>query len=505
LSQLQAAPKLGLGAKVAYAFGSVASTVEARGAGNFLLIFYNQVVGMPAYMIATVTLIMTVFDVFLDPAVGHISDHFHSRWGRRHPFIYASVFPLMIGYSLLWCPPQSSHEIIFAYLLGVMALLRLAGTCFELASAALLPELTQDYNERTNIIAIRQMLGLIGGMAITLLAYQVFLKEMPGGKGGVLSRDGYLLYGLVSAGVIGVSVLVSAFGTHRRIPYLAKPQTTTRPSIGAMLHEVRATLSNPSFVALIVTGMLMSVGNGTKTALDLYFQLYFWQLRQSQLSMLLVAAAGGTLLAMILAPWLARRFGKRVGAVIAVLCGTLGNVGPVLARLMHLMPANGTPQLFWILLADSLFTYTVATSTLVLMTSMLNDVVEDLEVKTGRRSEGLLFAADNMFRKLVSGVGIMFAGVILSAIAFPVHAGKLSVAPAVVEKLAYAYLPVTFLYLTAVVAILFYRIDRNLHEANLKSLRARAAQAASPAPAAPDPEGDVVTPLRRGPAVPGRA
>ena len=127
--------------------------------------------------------------------------------------------------------------------------------------------------------------------------------------------------------------------------------------------------------------------------------------------------------------------------------------------------------------------------------AMLADVVEDVEVRTGRRSEGLLFAAENLVKKMVGGMGVFGAGVMLSLVAFPKGAARDAVPEATLASLALHYVPaVAVLYAAAIAAVSLFQITRAKHEANLEILRARQADAscgpapatnASPAPALP--------------------
>jgi GPH family glycoside/pentoside/hexuronide:cation symporter len=464
-------PPLTWRTKIAYASGAAANNIKQRGLSAFLLIFYNQVLGLPPQLVAAAIFIGTIFDAIIDPTIGLVSDSFRSRWGRRHPLIYASAAPVSVGYMLLWCPPAGwSHIQIFGYLIVTLLFVRFFDTLFELSSTALLPELTRNYDERTAIIALRMLFGSVGGLAMTVLAYRVFLRESPDGSGGVLARHGYLSYGVASAVVIMTTILLSAIGTHKRIPYLSVPPARSI-TLGAILREAGSALNNGSFVALVAAGMLMSVAAGARAALDLYFSLYFWDLSQAQLALLATAALPATIIGVVLAPVLARRFGKRRTAVFALIGGVIGNVGPVLARLAGFMPANGAPGLIWILVADIFATVCLACIVNILVTSMLNDVVEDVQVKTGRRAEGLLLAADNMSKKLVSGLGIFISGMTLTLIAFPRVAQRGTVAPEIVGKLAYAFIPIAICYVVAACMLYFYRIDRAVHEGNLRKLQ----------------------------------
>jgi Na+/melibiose symporter-like transporter len=102
---------------------------------------------------------------------------------------------------------------------------------------------------------------------------------------------------------------------------------------------------------------------------------------------------------------------------------------------------------------------------------MMADVVEDSQRRTGRRSEGLFFAANAFGLKAVSGVGVLLASALLTFVHFPAHANPATLDPAIPKHLALAFLPLVFtLYGIALVFIYFYKIDRETHEANVQSL-----------------------------------
>ena len=120
----------------------------------------------------------------------------------------------------------------------------------------------------------------------------------------------------------------------------------------------------------------------------------------------------------------------------------------------------------------------LAAATGVILASLVADVIEDAEVKTGRRSEGLLMSADNLFKKIVSGVGIFVSTAILKAIEFPIGAKRGQVDPEIVHNLGVAFLPtVTVLYGLAIVCLFAFNIDKARHESNLAKLREAAALA----------------------------
>ena len=120
-----AAPRLGLGVKLFYAVGATATNLKLRALSTFLVIFYNQVVGLPPQMVGSILAIALIFDAVLDPVLGQISDNLRSRWGRRHPFMLAAALPYAVCFFLLWNPPAGwSQEALGVYLLVLIFVLR---------------------------------------------------------------------------------------------------------------------------------------------------------------------------------------------------------------------------------------------------------------------------------------------------------------------------------------------------------------------------------------------
>ena len=186
------APRLGFPTKLAYAVGSTATNLKLRALSTFLVIFYNQVVGLPPAMVGSILAIALLFDALLDPILGQISDNVRSRWGRRHPFMLAAALPYAVSFFLLWNPPMGwSDQALGLYLMVLILSVRFFDTFFELPHQALAPELAKGYDDRTNLLALRHFFLVAGGLGMTIMAYQVFLKERPDGTGGSCRRNGH--------------------------------------------------------------------------------------------------------------------------------------------------------------------------------------------------------------------------------------------------------------------------------------------------------------------------
>jgi GPH family glycoside/pentoside/hexuronide:cation symporter len=413
-----------------------------------------------------------IFDAICDPLIGEWSDHARSRWGRRHPFMYASAIPLAIAFYFLWNPPHGwSNESIFIYLVAVLVIVRMLLSLYEIPSSALAPELTLDYDQRTSLMSWRFFFGTLGGAAMAVVAFQVFLRKDPTHPLGLMNRAGYGHWGIVAGLVMFVSIMISCLGTHRFIASLVY-EPSVRQDWAHKFSELKGTLMNRSFLALTVSGIIGAVSGGLSSGLDLYIGNYFWELTPAQLSYMAGIALFAAFLGVILAPTISKRFGKKRSMICLFVASTLSSTGPIALRLIGWMPANHTESLLAILLIGYLMTATFALTGFIIVSSMMADVVEDAAVVTGQRSEGLLFAANGLIQKCVTGIGTFLSGVLLAAVSFPQSATQGHVDPTVLRHLALVYVPIiATCSFTSIAVLLFYNIDRSTHEKNLERLR----------------------------------
>ena len=159
-----------------YGFGSISVGIKNNLLGTWLLIYYNQVLGLDAILVSSAIAIALVVDAISDPFVGIWSDRVRTKWGRRHPFMYASIIPFSLCYYLiLQDPGDISDGEMFTRLLVLMILMRIAMTFYEVPRAALVPELSKDYDQRNNFSGVGMALGWLGGAGISFIHMEFFL------------------------------------------------------------------------------------------------------------------------------------------------------------------------------------------------------------------------------------------------------------------------------------------------------------------------------------------
>lgn len=458
--------------KLSYGVGSAVFGIKDAGLQIFLLMFYTQIVGVPAPLVGLALTVALVIDAISDPIVGYWSDNFRSKWGRRHPFMYASAIPLAVSYFLLWTPPKDwDHQSLFWYVTAMAVLVRTALTFFETPSAALGPELTRDYDQRSSLQSWRSFFGWTGGNAMTVMMFFFLFPafvtaDIPNGQ---FNRDAYGVYAWVAAGVMFGAVLISSIGTHGQIAKLRAPPQR-KLSLGGVFGEIFETLFNKSMGAIFLTAIIAATTLGMGQALSVYMSTYFWALRPEQIGMitLLIFVSAGV--GASLAPLLTRRFGKKRGIIIVGALGmTLFPIG-ILLRLNGVV-TPGTDGAFWVVLVQGQVDVILLVAQQALLISMISDLVEQAEVKTGRRSEGVFFAANTFVLKVTTGVGLMAATAVLALAQFPSGVAPDQVPDSALVALGWWYLPaILLLRLTMILAILPYSVDRKSHEETLQKL-----------------------------------
>ena len=467
-----------------YGFGSVAFGVKDNGFSYFLVFFYNQVMGVPAQAIALAAFIALLFDACIDPLIGQLSDNLRSPWGRRHPFMYAAAAPFALAYLALWNPPHWSGSALFVYALLTAIVIRALSSLFEVPSSALAAEFSTGYEQRSVLLSYRYFFAWVGGLTVNLLAYAVFLAPDAKHRVGQLNPTGYAHYGMAAAAIIFCSILISAIGTHRHVPHLMPPPPRRRLTPARVLGEMRETLSNRSFLFLLASSITSAMAAGMAAALNVYFNTFFWEFSALQISYLTMGVYLSAVIALVAMPRLSRRFSKRMVTRAMLVCSVTVGLSPLLLRTVGLMPPNHSPQLLAIIFCTSVAQVAFGITSATAGASMIADVVEVSQLKTGRRSEGLFFAASAFVQKATSGFGILLASAIVAVIHLRPGTDPSHVPPGVMNHFALIYAPtLVCLYGLAIVLLSGYRITRASHQETLQQLAAEAEEAGVAEPA----------------------
>ena len=482
MSDAIAAPPLRRSTRIAYGFGSIADGIKSSAFSTYLLLYFNQVLGVSAAVVSTAIALTLVVDAIADPVIGRASDRTRSRLGRRHPYIYGAALPTALFFGLTWFPPEGLSDFAMGvWIFCLAALARVAMSTYQVPANALGSELTQDYAERTRLYGLRYWFAYAGTFAFAAFALKFFFVATPEFPKGQLNPAGYVPFALTGAGLMFVSILVCGWGTRSRIPHIR--QADDRPVTPGMLNhlkEMASAFRNRAFLTIFGFAIFKWTAIGVYGATSLYFGTYVFGLSSGQLALLTLDGFLAVCIALPLAPKFTKWWGKRNAALYLALFGVMLGTSPLMLTYLDLFFEPGHPLLLpTLLLVGAIYGAMVAIS-LMTASSMLADVVEDDAVRSGGHNAGIYFSAASFSAQCASGLGILAAGIVIETSRFPAGIDPARVTEAMTDSLIIHYVPMVMgLWAIGCLIISFYPITEAKHLANLDRLRAREAEAAN--------------------------
>lgn len=455
--------------KYFHGLGSVAYGVKENGFSMFVLLFYNQVLGMDAWLVSAALAVAMIIDAFADPIIGHMSDRTQHRLGRRLPWLYLAAVPLGVSWMLLWFPVSFTGWAAFGYLVFTAILVRTLVSACEVPSMAIVPELTPDYDERTRLTRIRLVFAWIGGIVMLGLAYSVFGIVSLDSETGQLSADGYWYYGLTGGVVMALSVLISARG-QQDVLVKTKVAPVTDTGFKGAFAEIRESVSHPAYVIFISALVFSALSAQVTFVLSNYLYLFVWKFG-GWMKVLPVLLALTIVTAALLVARLHIRFGKRDTALFAIIIANAFWIVPYALKLTGIWPDTGSNLSSGLAFLFFFVANSGAIVVQISMSSMIAEIVEASQEQTGRRSEGLFYAGNLFIHKCATGVGIMIGGFIISFAGLAERAKPDDVPQPVLDTLALSYISlIAVLAVCMVWRIRKFPISRDDHKRRLARL-----------------------------------
>lgn len=395
--------------KFVYGLGDwgAASATSAR--NLYWLFFIVSVVGVDIKLAGLAFIIGRIWDAVNDPLIGILSDRLRTRWGRRRPFLLLGALPFGLGFWLMFSGSPFDSQLGSAfYYAAVFILYDTAYTIVNAPYVALTPELTEDYDERSSLAGWRMansiLASLITAALFKLLAEKVFAGWF---SGPLALRHGYA----VSGALWGLIIVVAPLLVFLVIREPARPPDNDPLDFWQTLKDV---LANRPFRIGAAIYLLTFTAADIVTTVFVWFLVYYLRFPPPFDSILLAAVLSVAFLTMPLTVWLMRRLGK-TQTYIGVMSLWIG----VMTLISFIPPGAAGLTLLAALLAG--FGYGAAN---VIPWAMVADVVEEDELRTGKRREGVYSGYLVTFRKIATAIAIAAVTQALAAAGFVAGTGN---------------------------------------------------------------------------------
>ncbi|ANV85501.1 MFS transporter [Picosynechococcus sp. PCC 7003] len=514
--------KLNLSTKIAFGAGDIGPALTANVLVFFLLYFFTQVAGLPPGLAGSILMIGKISDAINDPIVGVWSDRTRHPWGRRLPWMLGGIIPFVFVFFGQWLVPQLSEIdqvndwFLFGYYIVMGILFNLAYTAVNLPYAALTPELTQDYHERTSLNSFRfsfsigssifslivarlifqaypddplkqySLLGLVCSVFAGLALLWCTLRLQEKGRSPILTpqqrrRLGQGLWGMagvsglaglgllqgpilwpflfISAGLLlvvaGWTFVNSVPESHLVVP-LAE-QTDLTASI-PFREQLKIAFSNKPFLFVIGIYLASWLAIQLTASILPYFVINWMGLPDAMFPNVALAVQGTALVLLFVASALSQRLGKKTVYFGGVFLWIIAQVG-----LFFLQPGQ-----IGLMFACAILAGCGVSVSYLIPWSMVPDVIELDELTTGQRREGVFYGFMVLLQKIGLAVSLFLVGQALAWAGFvesvPGQAPPVQPDSALLAiRLAIAPLPTIALIIGLGLAY-FYPITQQYHE-----------------------------------------
>ena len=461
--------KLDLKTKLAYGAGDLGPAITGNISIFFLLVFFTNVAGIPAGLAGSVLMIGKIWDAINDPIIGVLSDRTKSRrWGRRLPWMLYGAIPFGIIFFLQWIVPrfgadQSSNIWpLFWYYVVIGLLSQVFYTVVSLHYAAMTPELTQNYDERTTLNSFRFAFS-IGGSIFSLILAQIIFSKISD------REQQYLLLAAVCAIISVLALYVCIFGVRDRVlAFEAKRTQGEQPASIPFFEQLKIVFSNRPYLFVIGIYLFSWLGVQVTATTIPYFVVNYMRLNDSDVPSVMIAVQGTALLMLFVWSALSKKIGKKIVYFLGmslwiIAAGGLFFLQPGQIGLMYLMAIMAG--------------FGVSTAYLVPW-SLIPDVIDLDEVQTGQRREGIFYGFMVLLQKLGLALGIFLVGNALQSAGFQAAIPGQTTLPIQPDsallaiRIAVGPLPTIFL-ICGLFLTYFYPITREMHAEIMMKLKAR--------------------------------
>lgn len=454
--------KVPTGQKIAFGLGMLANQMFPAALGIFTVVLVEKL-GFSGFLLGLTYFIPKFYDALIDLIMGYVSDNTKSKWGRRRQYVLLGAIILGLSFAFMWqLYPEDGVAYNFIFFLGISMIFYTGLTIFSIPYVAMGYEMSDDFHERTNIMATSQLIGQLAWVIAPW--FWVIMADQnlfPSSEVAVRTLAVYV--------AIGCSILAA-------IPALFIPSKPTLNenyspinlkgilnSFGEIKEGLKASIEIKSFRKICIATFLIFNAFQTTAGFS-YFIIKYYLFKGNEngfgLWPTLFGSVGAIITTVLVIPIVARMsriLGKKKAFLFSQGISIIGYI------LLFVLFVPGKPYLF--LFALPFFSFGIG-SLFTLMMSMTSDVIDIDELNTGKRREGSLGAIYWWMVKFGTAVAGLISGLILSLVSFQSNAATQTDETMFWLRIFFVGIPILGT-LTALWAMKDYEID----EAKAKDVR----------------------------------
>lgn len=378
--------------KIGYMFGDFGNDFTFIFASLFLMVFYTKVLGIRAELVGLLFVVARLVDAVTDITMGRIVDRVKpGRDGRFKPWIRRMCGPVAFASFLMYQSglASASMTVKVVYMFATYILWgSICYTAINIPYGSMASVISEDGEDRASLSTFRSigaaLASLVIGVVAPLLVYTTDANGNQIVEGGRMT----MIAGIFSLGAI-ICYLICYFLTTERVQ-VAPGEAGERVGI---LGTLKRLVSDRALLGIILAAILLLLASLLTQSINQYVFLDYFKDKTGISAM----SAIGIIPSLILAPFvlpITRKFGKKEASAVGCL---IAGAASILLYFLHV-------KSMWVFIAISTLGYVGFGFFNLVIWSFITDVIDDQEVKTGKREDGTIYAIYSFARKFGQAV-----------------------------------------------------------------------------------------------------
>ena len=404
-----------LSQKIAFGLGMLANQMFPAALGIFMVVLVENL-GMPSWMWGVLFFVPRIVDAFFDPIMGFISDNTKSVWGRRRQYVFIGSIIMGIAFMIMWqLYREDSVMYNFTFFLTFSLIFHIGLSIFSVPYVAMGYEMSDDFHERTSIMAISQWIGQ-WAWVIAPWFWVIMYDPSWFPNADTATRTLAIWVGVI---FMFLAMVPAIFIKSKSTEFDSTLEPLTFKTIGGSLKEIlisfKEAFSNKPFRKLCIATFFIFNAFNTVAGFTFFIVVYYLfngNTADAWIWPTLFGCLGALATTFIVIPivaWMSKKMEKKKAFLI---CQGISIFGYILLWFLFI---PGKPYMF--IFALPFFSFGIG-SLFTLMMSMTADVCDMDELESGKRREGVFGAIYWWMVKFGFAIAGLLTGVIMSVVAF---------------------------------------------------------------------------------------
>ncbi|NNJ93735.1 MAG: MFS transporter [Halobacteria archaeon] len=467
--------RIPLGQKIAFGAGMLGNQMFPAALAIFMVVLVKGL-GMDPILWGLLFFLPRLFDALTDPIMGFLSDNTNSQWGRRRPYVFIGAIIAGTFYMIMWqVYPENSEAFNFTYFLLTSIVFYLGLTIFSTPYVAMGYEMSNDFHERTRLMAVAQWIGQWAWVIVPwfwVMIYDPDIFATPDAGARTLS----IWVGLFCLCLAIVPALFCKTQPVDPDHILKLTRVNFGENLGKFFQGFVQAFKNKAFVKLCIATFFVFNAFNTVAGFSFFIIVYYMNAGDAAVAGTWPAWFGSisalctTFLVIPVITFISQRIGKRNTFLLAQMISLVGYA----MFWWCFQPEN--PQMMFLPLP--LFAFGIG-SLFTLMMSMTADVCDLDELNTGTRTEGTFAAIYWWMVKFGFAIAGLLSGLILKLVGFDQDVAVQTPEALSGLRLAYILVPITGTLIAMAVMSRYDLSEQKAHEIRLELETRRGVRAVS--------------------------